>query len=318
MKAAKCAENGISLTEYCHQPIVVARRRFHRNEFFLYYPLRDKAWHQVCNDTCAVVYDVSGARDTLCLDRSDSLRLFPMVCGKERYFASQDLHGMGGYDIYVESLDGETGCWSEPRNLGFPYSSPYNDYLFINTEDGKFSIFASDRECPPDSVNVYVLEYEPNPVHSAVSDPAKLREMAALAPSADDNPEPAAQPSAENVDEHTRTYMEKVSAVRICRQDVACKAEELDRMRASYAAAAEEEKPKLAESLMEGEMALTTLRAALDRASAELREIEMDFLLNGVEIKAVAEAENPEEKAPALEFKFEKRQFGAPLFVKFQ
>ena len=319
LKAARCAENGISLTEYCHRPPVVARRRFHKNEFFLYYPLCDKAWHPVKNDSCAaVVYDVSGARDTLCLDRRDSLRLFPMVCGKERYFASQDLYGMGGYDIYVESWDDETGRWSEPRNVGFPYSSPFNDYLFINTEDGKFSIFASDRDCPADSVNVYVLEYEPNPIHSAVSSPAELREMAALnPPAAADVTAPAARDSGEP-DERTRVYVCKVAEVRACRREIACKVEDLDRMREAYSVASEEEKPELEKTLMEGELALTAMRAALDKLSGELRDIEMDFLLNGGEIRVADEPEEVEPGAPKLDFKFVKKELGAPLFVKFQ
>lgn len=321
LKAAKCAENGISLTGYCHQPIVIARRRFHKDEFFLYYPLQDKAWHPVQNDTLAVVYDVSGVKDTLCLARKDSLLLYPMVCGEDRYFASQDLYGMGGYDIYVEHWDNDKAEWGEPQNMGFPYSSPFNDYLFINTEDGKYSIFASDRDCPSDSVNIYVLEYEPNPIHSAVSDPEKLREMAGLNPPAAEKIEIPAAPSGNEPDVQTRIYMGKVAEVRACRRAVAEKAEGLERMREAYAGATAAEKSGLADALMEGEMALTSLRANLDKVSKELRDIEMDFLLNGVEIKMENDSEEPEPEAsevPAAEFKFEKKRFGAPLFVKFQ
>lgn len=317
LKAAKCAENGISLTEYCHQPVVIARKRFHKSEFFLYYPLQDKAWHAVANDSC-VVYDVSGAKDTLCVDRRDSLLLYPMVCGEDRFFSSQDLYGIGGYDIYVEHWDEESGAWGAPQNMGFPYSSPFNDYLFVNTEDGKYSIFASDRECPCDSVNVYVLEYEPNPIHGAVSDPEKLREMAALNPPSAEKEKSVSAPSVNEPDEQTRRYMGKVAEVRACRKCVEEKACDLDRMREAYASARAEEKPGLEEALLEGEMALTSLRAALDKSSRELRDIEMDFLLNGVEIKMEADTEEDGTKTPPLEFKFEKKNFGAPLFVKFQ
>lgn len=318
LKAVKCAENGISLTEYCHQPVVVARRRFHRDEFFLYYPLQDKAWHAVQNDTAGVVFDVSGVKDTLCVDRRDSLLLYPMTCGEERFFSSQDLYGMGGYDIYVEHWNEETGTWGEPQNLGFPYSSPFNDFLFINTEDGKYSIFASDRDCPSDSVNVYVLEYEPNPIHGAVSDPVKLREMAMLNPPPAEKKEKLSVSSGNEPDEQTRIYKGKVAEVRSCRKAVEEMSCNLDRMREAYSSAQAEEKAKLADALMEGEMALTSLRATLDKASRELQDIEMDFLLNGVEIKLGAEAEEVETGTPTREFKFEKKQFGSPLFVKFQ
>ena len=37
-------QNALSMMEYCSQPVVVARQRFSRKDFFLYYPLKDRAW----------------------------------------------------------------------------------------------------------------------------------------------------------------------------------------------------------------------------------------------------------------------------------
>ena len=313
--AARWAENGISMTEYCHQPAVVARRRFHKDDFFLYYPLEDGAWHRT-QDGSKVIYDISGAVDTLVLNVRDSLDLFPVVCGSDRYFASRDLYGMGGYDLYVSHWDAAKADWGVPENLGFPYSSPFNDYLFINTDDGKYSIFASDRDCPPDSVNVYVLEYDPNPVCGAISDPVKLREIAALEPPRKEDRErlPVAEP-----DEPTRKYIEKLNEVRSYRNLLSKASAELDALRSVYSTADGKEKAELSEALMEGELKMTSLRGSLDRASGELREMEMDFLTNGVEVNIDAFLDYGRDSGDSggNGYEFRKRTMGKPVVARF-
>ena len=313
--AVKRAENGISLTEYCHKPKVVTRKRFHRDEFFLYYPLPDEAWHDT-QDPEKTVFDLSGVQDTLRLAKRDSLELFPVVMGKERYFAAKNLYGMGGYDLYVSHWDEDSNDWGTPQNLGFPYSSPYDDFLFINTEDGKFSIFASNRDCPADSVNVYVVEYEPNPIRSAVTDPAELRKIAALDPP---QVKPAKKaPAKEKVeDENTRKYREKITSVRSVRDSIAIAGKKLQSLRESYAAAAGAEKARIAEALTDGEVNLTILQATLNKVSRELRDIEMDFLVNGVVINAesFAPSQEPEEEPAPPQFIFTEHKFGDPLYV---
>ena len=74
-------------------------------------------------------------------------RFFPEIPFVKILGNSKGLYGMGGYDLYVSQWNSETGDWDVPVNMGFPYSSPYDDFLFINTEDGKYSIFASNRGC---------------------------------------------------------------------------------------------------------------------------------------------------------------------------
>ena len=313
--AARWAENGISMTEYCHQPVVVARSRFHKDDFFLYYPLEDGVWHRT-QDSTRVVFDVSGVKDTLFSARRDSLDLFPVVCGSDRYFASRDLYGMGGYDLYVSHWDAGAAVWSAPENLGFPYSSPFNDYLFVNTPDGKYSVFASDRDCPADSVNVYVVEYDPAPVCKAVSDPARLKEMAALAPPA----EKEAGPARPEPDAQTKIYIDKINEMRSYRNLLSKASVELDALRAVYAQASGEEKARLSESLMEGELKMTSLRASLDKASRELREIEMDFLSKGVEMNIEDFPEYGDEGADKEKkvYTFTKKRLGDPLVQVFR
>ena len=91
---------------------------------------------------------------------------------------------MGGYDLFCCEWDDALGEWGEPRNLGFPYSSPEDDFLFVESEDGKYNIFASVRglEESPDSVWVYVVERASNP--SSITSPSaeQLAQMAQLSP----------------------------------------------------------------------------------------------------------------------------------------
>jgi hypothetical protein len=80
----------------------------------------------------------------------------------------------------VSAWDEEASDWSVPVNLGFPYSSPADDFLYAASEDGRYVLFASDRDCPSDSVWVYVLEEDNMPVRSEMSDPQQLKNLASM------------------------------------------------------------------------------------------------------------------------------------------
>ena len=212
------SRNGRAMAGYCQKPKVVARKNFSLKEFFLYYPLADRSWRPAPNrlDTLGGIFspvtwfprgskeaywsmpDTAGVRNIYYARdlgtrwsspykmpfSSTEDEIFPMVSGGKLYFASKGLFGVGGYDIYVCERRAD-GRWGEPRNLGFPYSSPYDDFLFVNTPDGRYSIFASNRDCSIDSVSVYVIEREINPVSSAVSNVRDLRRLCRLDPPRD-------------------------------------------------------------------------------------------------------------------------------------
>ena len=65
--------------------------------------------------------------------------------GQTLYFASDGHYGMGGFDLYVSHFDKESGTWSQAQNMGFPYSSPENDFAFMPAPDGLSALFISDR-----------------------------------------------------------------------------------------------------------------------------------------------------------------------------
>lgn len=303
--------NGLSMMGYCSLPKVAARRKFSRSDFFLMYPLQDSSWRVDATgepffapDSVSTIFscwpDEAGVLNIRRMERTDSLwskprllgeklmsvegEAFPMVGDESRtlYFSSKGLYGMGGYDLYMSRWNRSEGRWDEPVNMGFPYSSPYDDLLFVNSPDGKYSLFASNRECSQDSVYVYVLEYDALPARKSISDVQELRRLAALRPAAETR-EVATDTS--RVD--ARYYMSLMDSFRSLRDSLTMYSRQLD------IASMEE------------------VQARLERATEELRDIEREFLSSG----AVSSPADDEPDGP--DFQFVRHSLGAPLQLTF-
>ena len=80
------------------------------------------------------------------------------------YFASKGHNSMGGYDVFKSVYNPNTKNWSEPINLGFPINSPYDDFLFVPSDDQSQVWFASNRDTRGDRFMIYTIgfsnEYE--------------------------------------------------------------------------------------------------------------------------------------------------------------
>lgn len=64
--------------------------------------------------------------------------------GKTLYFASNGHIGMGGYDLYMTTLQPD-GSWSDPKNLGYPINTAKNENSLLVYSNGEVAIFGSDR-----------------------------------------------------------------------------------------------------------------------------------------------------------------------------
>ena len=82
---------------------------------------------------------------------------FLMSDGTTLYFASDGEGTLGGYDIFVTRYDSEDNTYLRPSNLGMPFNSAANDYLYAIDEWNNLGWFVSDREQPADTVCVYVF-----------------------------------------------------------------------------------------------------------------------------------------------------------------
>jgi outer membrane protein OmpA-like peptidoglycan-associated protein/Tol biopolymer transport system component len=96
----------------------------------------------------------------------DEMSPFIHFDGKTLYFASDGRPGMGGFDIYMTTMNSDS-TWSEPRNLGYPINT-YNDEMGLVIEsNGKKAYFSSTRD-KSNGKDIFCFDlYEsarPNPV----------------------------------------------------------------------------------------------------------------------------------------------------------
>ncbi len=103
------------------------------------------------------------------------------------YFASNRPGGMGGYDIYKAYYDNESHSFLEPINLGVPFNSPDDDFLFVSDEFSKVAWFASNREIRGDSVIVYNIKWDGRQVRNMVEDENQIKESAKLSIAQDED-----------------------------------------------------------------------------------------------------------------------------------
>lgn len=73
------------------------------------------------------------------------------------YYAADGAQSMGGYDIFVTRYNTNNDTYLAPENVGMPFNSPYNDYMYVIDEFNNLGWFASDRYQPEGKVCIYVF-----------------------------------------------------------------------------------------------------------------------------------------------------------------
>jgi len=82
--------------------------------------------------------------------------LFPYLAADNTlYFSSNGHIGYGGFDIYACTWDSQNNSFSEPRNVGVPINSSYDDISFVLQDNGNQGYFASNRPASKGSDNIY-------------------------------------------------------------------------------------------------------------------------------------------------------------------
>lgn len=107
---------------------------------------------------------------------------YPFECadGVTLYFASDRPKGLGGYDIYFSTLDIDSNHYREPKNIGMPFNSPANDYLYIMDELANRAWFVSDRGMQGDSVVIYEFKPDESKQIIQIGDSVSLRHFALM------------------------------------------------------------------------------------------------------------------------------------------
>ena len=111
---------------------------------------------------------------------------FMLGDGETLYFAAEGHDGLGGYDIYTSTYDKETQQFLPPVNIGMPFNSEANDYMYVIDEYSNLGWFASDRNQPADTVCIYVFVPESRKTYNPETySPEQIANYARIASIAD-------------------------------------------------------------------------------------------------------------------------------------
>lgn len=344
-------ENGIGLVEYLYRPNVIAKKNVALSDFYLYYSdLKDSSWvknpnpfvngeHPIYSAIYAPVShseyyfaqpDKSGSwninhstfNDTtwnapaMLNEENTSIgdEIFPLVSndGSKLYFSSNGLFGMGGYDIYMCEWDESTNDWGAPTNLGFPFSSPADDFLFMNTSDGNYSIFSSNRDCAKDSITIYVLQFDNLPIREANPSYEDIVECAKLDVTKSDN-ESKSDDNQDNTDEGDELYTKYLNVMaqyRELQSEIKKVETEQSENREQYIATEDANILKELETkLLDNDLKIFSLQQSLGELSNTIQSIEMDFIAQGMIFDADDFDEEEENVEQQQDFQFVKHSF---------
>ena len=107
---------------------------------------------------------------------------FLMGDGITLYYASDGEGTLGGYDIFVTRYDSEENTYLRPSNIGMPFNSSANDYMYAIDEFHNLGWFVTDRNQPSDTVCVYVFVPNESKVNYnyETTDPEIIKDVATL------------------------------------------------------------------------------------------------------------------------------------------
>jgi hypothetical protein len=91
---------------------------------------------------------------------------FLLPDGLTLYFASTGNGSIGGYDIFTARYNLSTGTYLAPTQLGMPFNSTSNDYLYAIDESTGIGYFATDRRQEPGNIIIYT--FIPNPSYKPI------------------------------------------------------------------------------------------------------------------------------------------------------
>lgn len=213
----------------------------------------------------------------------DSSVNFPylMPDGTTLYFAQQGAKSIGGYDLFVTRYDADSGTFLRAENIGMPFSSEANDYLYVIDETHQLGYFVTDRRQPRDTVCIYV--FVPNETRlvyqtEAYSD-QQIRSLARIdSISATWSDANVRQQGLERLKEARRQFNAKQtsrqrqpSELESLRHQVEVLAKALQLSRNYYARANESERAMLRSEILQSERDLEALQLELRKKEKEFR-----------------------------------------------
>ena len=107
---------------------------------------------------------------------------YMMGDGTTFYFAAKGKESIGGYDIFVTRYDAENARYLKPENIGLPFNSKADDYMYVEDDMNKLAWFVTSRNQPEGKVCVYTIVPSENRVNYDMSniDDSRLEQLAAI------------------------------------------------------------------------------------------------------------------------------------------
>ena len=231
---------------------------------------------------------------------------FVLSDGVTIYYAT-DGEGLGGYDIFVTRYNTNTDSYLTPENVGMPFNSPYNDYMYVIDEFNDLGWFASDRYQPEGKVCIYV--FIPNSSKQVYNyegmDPDKMISLAQLHSIKDTWTDTDAVEAAQErlrtaanakprttkkhdfqfiIDDHSTYYQlddfrspqAKASYGKYNQLEQSYKQlqEKLEDMRSEYSRANKQEKDKMSAAILDLEQRVRQLSTEMEQTAIQVRNLE--------------------------------------------
>lgn len=234
---------------------------------------------------------------------------FMLTDGVTMYFAAENAESIGGYDIFMTRYDADEQQFLVPDNIGMPFNSPANDYLYAIDEFNNLGYFVSDRNQPADSVCLYT--FIPNDKRSIYNIDAlgeeKLRSLAKINSIRDSWTNPALVKEAQKRlnetrnakeveqkkrdfefvlnDQHTYYTLsdfkkprakEKVQWWLENKKDLRSRSQELERLRARYTAGNDTQKAQIAPQIRLNEEKMEQIESEIHNLEKDIRKLELE------------------------------------------
>lgn len=91
-------------------------------------------------------------------DGGNARNPFMLSDGITLYYSSNGEGSMGGYDLFVATKDPVSGEYRQPMGLGYPFNSPYNEYMMAIDENNGIGWWVTDRNQLDGQVSVYIFK----------------------------------------------------------------------------------------------------------------------------------------------------------------
>ncbi len=102
--------------------------------------------------------------------------------GSTLYFAAKSKETLGGYDLFVTSLDSDEGTFRQAENMGLPFNSSNDDLLYVTDETDSLAWLVSTRRQPEGKACVYTIALSPTRQNYDINEysTAKMKNLASI------------------------------------------------------------------------------------------------------------------------------------------